>query len=1039
MRKSLSFMLMLLCLAPMVMFAQVLTNGSFSGKVVDVDGKVIAGADIVAIHLPTGTKYVTLTRMNGMFDIPAVRVGGPYTITASFEGFKPEKQEELAVKLGETKYVTFTLQLQTVDAGEIVVTASTPIINPYRTGASQNVAQDSIDNLPTISRSLSDFTRLSPQVLADDETDGAFNAGGRSSRYNNIQIDGAQNNDLFGLGSTGTPGGQSEATIISLEAVQEFQIVLAPYDVRQGMFTGGGINVITKSGQNDFFGSAFFEGRNQDFVGKGPDNQKFKEFTEGIYGGSFGGPIIKDKLFFFVNAEYNAKKLPEDMYIDGSGAAYDWGSQAEADRFVSILEGYGYDAGGYGQVVNDRKKINIFARIDWNISDKHRLTLRHSYLKSDYENLSRSSKTSFWFGNAGIVYKTRSHNTVLELNSTLGNNLHNNLLINYQTLRDNPTYMGKAFPTVVVNLPGSKSMTAGSEEYRHRNILNQDLVEINDTLTLFKGNHTFVFGTHNEIFKFYNVYVQRSFGKYEFKSLDDFEAKKVSRYDRYYSLTGDPNAPAVFNVFQLGLYAMDEWNATPNLKFTVGIRADVPLMPDSPPANPLVFEKFGIPTDQNAGGNILWSPRLGFNFDPTGTQQWEIRGGVGIFSGRNPYVWISNQYSNTGVDLGRYYVTASTNNPINFFYPDPYGQPESPSANAVGDVNLIDKAYRFPQVFKANIAIDKQLPFGFTGTVEFIYSKSLNDAMFQNINIAPTGATAFDGRPLYGAPSTSGSSYGSPNYINKEFKDVILIKNTKKGYQWTVSGQLQKEWVGNMINIGYSYGVARDQFAGTSSRAISNWGYNITEGDPNNPTLGISAFDPGHRIMVAISKKFEFFKKAPTIISVFFSGRSGKPYNTRYYNDFNGDGKNNDSIWVPANEGDIILTKGTWADLDKYIKDDPALDKYRGKILPRYASRDKWYNELDFKISQHIPVPVLKGHRIEIYMNLKNFLNLLNSKWGVYRYITFDDAPLTYMGMDQASGKPKFEFWGNAEKDKRYIINQLLSRWQMLLGIKYRF
>ena len=1037
MRKSLSVVLMLLWLVPLAVFGQVLTTGSFSGRVADVDGNAIAGVEITAIHIPTGTKYVTLTRSNGMFDIPAVRVGGPYNITASFEGFKKEKQEELVVKLGETKFVTFTLQLETVNAGEVVVTASTPIINPYRTGASQNVAQDAIENLPTISRSLSDFTRLSPQVLADDETDGAFNAGGRSSRYNNIQIDGAQNNDLFGLGATGTPGGQSEATIISIDAVQEFQIVLAPFDVRQGMFTGGGINVITKSGQNNFFGSAFFEGRNQDFVGNGPDDQKFNEFSEGIYGASFGGPIIKDKLFFFLNAEYNAKKLPEDLYIDGSGNSYDWGSKADVDRFISILQGYGYDAGGYGPVVNDRKKLNMFGRLDWNISDNHHLTLRHSYLTSDYDNLSRSSRSTFVLGNAGIIYKTKSHNTVLELNSTLGNNLHNNLLINYQTIRDNPIYMGEPFPTVRVSIPGSKTLIAGSEEYRHRNILNQDLVEISDNLTLFKSNHTLVFGTHNEIFKFYNVYVQRSFGKYEFKSLDDFEANKIYRYDRYYSLTNDPNAPAVFHVFQLGLYAMDEWNVNPNLKLTIGIRADVPLMPDNPPSNPLVFQTFGISTDQNAGGNILWSPRVGFNFNPTKNEDWEIRGGVGIFSGRNPYVWISNQYSNTGVDLGRYYVT---NPNINFFYPDPYGQPVSPTLNAVGDVNLIDKNYRFPQVLKFNIAVDKKLPFGFTGTLEFIYSKSLNEAMFQNINIAPTGETAFDGRPLYGTPSTSGSSsYGTPNYINKEFMDVILIKNTKKGYQWSISAQLQKEWFGNMINIGYSYGVARDQFAGTSSRAISNWGYNITEGDPNNPELGISAFDPAHRIVVAISKRFNFFKKAPTIISLFYNGRSGKPYNTRYYNDFNGDGKQNDSIWVPANQDDIILTKGTWEDLDKYIKDDPALEKYRGQILPRYANRDKWYNELDLKISQHIPIPYLKGHKIELYLNLKNFLNLLNKDWGVYRYITFDDSPLTYVGMDAASGKPKFEFWGKSAKDQRYIINQLLSRWQMLLGIKYKF
>lgn len=1036
MKRIFLLMLALSLLLPAALVAQGVTTGAFAGKVVDIDGNPVMGAAIKIVHEPTGTSYTTLTRADGRFNVPAVKVGGPYTVTASFEGFKTETSKDLVVKLGETKEVNFTLQLATVDAGEVVVTASDSVINPYRTGASQNVAQDSIENLPTISRSLSDFTRLSPQIVSDEETSGAFNVGGRSSRYNNVQIDGAQTNDLFGLGSTGTPGGQSEATVISLDAVQEFQIVMAPYDVRQGMFTGGGVNIITRSGKNDFFGDIFYEFRNEDFVGKGPSDYKFGKFSEGVIGGSLGGPLIQNKLFFFINGEYNNKKLPEDRYIDGSGAAYDWGHQAEADRLISILSNLGYDAGGYGEVINERTKINLFGRLDWNLNDRNRLTLRHSYLDSDYDNLSRSSSTSFVFGNAGIIYKTKSNSTVLQLNSTLGSNFFNELILNYQTIRDNPTYMGEPFPTIVVSIPGA-SLIAGSEEYRHRNILNQDLIEINDTLTLFKGNHTFVFGTHNEIFKFYNVYIQRSFGKYEFKSLNDLEAGRPYRYDRYYSLTNDPNGPAKFNVFQVGFYAMDEWNVTPNFKLTLGIRADIPLMPDDPPNNPLVLEKFDIPTNHNAGGNILWSPRAGFNFSLQ--QNTQIRGGIGIFSGRTPYVWISNQYSNTGTDLARYYVP---NNPT-FFVTDPFNQPVNPSPFASGDINLITEDYKFPQVLKTNIAVDQRLPGGFTGTLEFVYSRNLKDVYFQNINIAFNGNyCAFDGRPLFGTPSTSGSTkYGSPNYVNKEFQNVILLSNTNEGYQYVISAQLQKEWgKGNMINAGYSYGVAKDIFSGTSSRAISNWGYNITPGDPNNQGLSYSTFDPGHRIMLAITKKFDFFEKAPTFLSIFYNGRSGRRYSTIYYNDVNGDGNLNDSIWVPASESDIILTRGTWAQLDQYIKDDPNLDKYRDKIAPRNASRDKWYNGLDLRLGQVIPIPGLKGHRLELYLNLKNVLNLFNKDWGVYRYISFDDSPLTFVGYDSATNLPKFEFWGKTDnKDARYTLNQLLSRWQALLGFKYMF
>jgi len=1040
MRRSFMLIAMLFLILPALVMAQGVTTGAFAGRVIDVDGNPVLGASIVIVHVPTGTKYTTVTRGDGRYDMPGVRVGGPYTVTASFEGFKSETTSDLVVKLGETKQVNFTLQLATVDAGEVVVTASDSVINPYRTGASQNVARDSIDALPTISRSLSDFTRLSPQMVSNEETDGVFAAGGRNNRYNNIQIDGAQNNDLFGLAASGTPGGQAEATPISLDAVQEFQIVLAPYDVRQGMFTGGGVNIITKSGSNNFHGSAYWEGRNESLVGNGPDDTEFAEFSEGTYGASLGGPIIKDKLFFFANAEYSKRKQPEDYYIDGSGNAYDFGYKEEADRFINIMQSYGYDPGGYSEITNDRTSKKIFARLDWNINDKHRLTLRHNYVDSDLENLSRSSRYSFNFGNAGVIYLNKTNSSVLQLNSIMGSNFHNELILNYSTIRDNPTYMGDPFPSISVSV-GGVTFYAGSEQYRHRNQLDQDLLEITDYLTLYKGKHTLIFGTHNEIFKFYNVYVQRSFGQYSFDSLDDLEAGTPSYYDRYYSLTGDPNAPAEFSVYQLGFFIGDEWAVNPNLTLTFGLRADVPFMPDDPASNPLVLEKFGIPTDHNAGGNFLWSPRFGFNLDAFGDQKTQIRGGIGVFSGRNPYVWISNQYSNTGTDLGRYRVYGNPG----FFITDPNGQPENPDASvASGDINLIDESYKFPQVLKTNFAVDQKLPGGFTGTVEFVYSKNINEAKFENINIAPTGETlAFDGRPLYGEPSTSGSGggrYGDTAYVNPEFQNVILLTNTSEGYSYTLSFQLQKEWRdGSMINASYTYGMSKDLFSGTSSRAISNWGYNITSGDPNNPDLSYSTHDTRHRLMLAVTKKFNFIKNAPTMVSFFYNGRSGRPYSTIFYNDVNGDGWTNDAAWLPASEDDIILLRGTWADLDKYISDDPVLDENRGKIVPRNSSRDPWYHGVDFKIAQYIPMPV-KGHQLELFFTVKNLLNLFNKDWSVYRYISYDDSPLTFRGFDEATGKPMFEFWGDSEdKDARYTINQVLSRWSALIGLKYRF
>ena len=661
MKKSLWITLILFFIVPVVIFAQGSTTGAFSGHVVDVDGNPVLGAEVVIVHVPTGTKFTTLTRSNGLYTVPAVRVGGPYTVTVSFEGFRTEKKENITVKLGEKKEVNFTLSLATVDAGEVVVTASTPIINPYRTGASQNVAQESIENLPTISRDISSFTRLAPQFSSGEDS-GSFSAAGRSPRYNNIQIDGAQNNDLFGLGNSGTPGGQTMVSPISLDAIQEFQIILAPYDVRHGMFTGGGVNVITKNGTNDFHGSAYFYGRNESLVRKGSnepgsDLVEFPEFSESTYGLTVGGPIIKDKLFFFISGEMKKEKSQKDLnyYIDGSGSTVDYGNKADADKFVSILQNkYGYDPGTYGPTANEFDSTQLFMRLDWNINANHRLTLRHNYVDANREILRRNVTYAFSLSNNGYLMESTTNSTVLQLNSTLGNTLYNELILNLTSIRDNRSPLGQEFPMVQLYDSG---LVAGSEGYSTKNKLDQDLFELTDNLTLYAGNHTITIGTHNEFFSFYNVFVKRAFGHYYFNNIDDFEAGKAFRYRHNYSNTGDPNAPAEFSVSQLGFYVGDDWAVNSNIHLTFGLRADIPVFPDTPGANPDVEAAFNIPTDHMPSGNILWSPRFGFNIDPFGDKKTQIRGGIGIFSGRTPFVWISNQFVNNGINLTEIYYS----------------------------------------------------------------------------------------------------------------------------------------------------------------------------------------------------------------------------------------------------------------------------------------------------------------------------------------------------------------------------------------------
>jgi carboxypeptidase family protein len=1034
MKRSNWITLMLFFLLPAVAFGQTATTGAFAGSVVDADGNSVLGAEVVIVHNPTGTIFTTLTRSNGQFRVPAVRVGGPYTITVSYQGFKTEKKEGLSVKLGETKHVSFKLQLATVDAGEVVVTASTTIINPYRTGASQNVGQESIEDLPTISRDLSSFTRLAPQFSSGEDS-GSFSAAGRSPRYNNIQIDGAQNNDLFGLGNSGTPGGQTMVSPISLDAIQEFQIVLAPYDVRHGMFTGGGVNVITKNGTNDFHGSAYFYGRNESLVRKGggeSELREFPEFNESSFGFTFGGPLIKDKLFFFMSGERKQEKSQKDLdyVIDGSGSSTDYGNKDDADQLISILSNqYGYDAGTYGSTANEFDSTQFFVRLDWNINENHRMTLRHNFVDANRDILRRNASYAFALSNQAYLMESTTNSTVMQLNSTLGNSLFNELILNYTTVRDNRSPIGQDFPVVTLNDSG---LTAGSEAYSTKNQLDQDLFELTDNLTLYAGDHTITFGTHNEFFKFYNVFVKRAFGHYYFQNIDDLAAGKAYRYRHNYSNTNDPNAPAEFSVSQLGAYVGDDWAITPNIHLTFGVRMDLPVFPDTPGANPAVEAAFGVPTDHMPSGNMLWSPRFGFNIDVFKNKKTQLRGGIGIFSGRTPYVWISNQFVNNGVNLTEIYYTNYGGIDFN---PDPYNQPEMSGAT---EVNLHDANYKFPQTLRTNIAVDQELPHGFTATVEYIYSKAINEIKYQDLNIQQVSSMP-DGRPVYGYNNYK--TYWDTEYINPEFNHVIYLTNTNEGYNYSLSGQIRKEFKnGGMVNASYAYGMSKDLFSGTSSQAISNWGYNITAGNPNEPNLSYSSHDIRHRFSFAIVKKFNLISAtAPTTVSLFYEGRSGRPYSTRYYYDFNGDGRSNDSIYVPLNEGDIILTDNSWAELDAYIKGDPALEAHRGQIMPRNASRDPWSHRIDVKFAQVIPLPGLKDSKLLFTFDIENFANLLNKDWGYYKYIQFDDAPLRWEGWAD-NGQPKFSFRGDAStEDARFILNQEFSRWRGMIGLKYKF
>lgn len=1060
-------------LLPAMMFAQGTTSGSIEGTVVDVDGEPLAGANVVAIHQPTGTRYGTATRSNGRYSFNSVRVGGPYEVQVTFVGFNANKKEVSNIELGETVEVNFTLEEGELALEEIsVVAEADQVFNRNRTGASTNISSEQINNTPTLSRSLGDFTRLTPQATGG----GSFS--GDNDRYNNLLVDGATLNDVFGLGE-GTPGSSAGVSSpISIDAIEEFNVDLAPFGVTNNNFTGGQINAVTKSGTNEFTGSAYYQLRNESFVGNyltedGDISEDVESFDEQYLGLTLGGPIIEDKVFFFVNAEFKRETSPITGGLINSGQdnSFDfYPSTFEEIQNIAQTQ-YGYDPGSYGNNLEQSQDNNkILAKIDWNINDDNKLTFRYNHVDAtDEEGISRGS-SSYSFTNRQYNFNSTQNSYVAELNSSLGNNASNTFRAVYTRIRDSRDVVAQPFPEVNISLgypekSGFASIYMGIDRFSQANALDQDLIEITDNFTYIRGDHEFKIGTSNQIFSFRNLFVQDDFGAYEFRSIEDFRDGNPYSYNYSYLLP-DGNRAAEFNAIQLGGYVQDKWTVQDNLKLTFGLRVDVPIMPDNPTVNPDVSDAFpGYRTDRVASGNLLWSPRFGFNWAPnTGEYTTQIRGGAGIFSGTPPFVWISNQYSNTGADYGR--VDArffEANWGDGFFSPDPNDQPTPGDGSGLPtvqttEVNLIEEDFKYPQAAKFNLAIDQDLPYGIRATLEGIYSKSINAVTYRNINLGQTG-TAPDGRPLYGDifyNSNFGTASGSPNRLDPRFTNALVLDNTDKGYNYSLTAELEKQfnW-GLHANLSYTNNRAESVNNGTSSRAISNWQYNENK-DVNNPRIGSADFERRHRILANLGYTFSWADRFRTTVSVIYDGRSGTPYSWIYDGNANGDTRfDNDLMYVPASQDEVVLTSGNWNELNDWIASESSLNDYRGEVVPRGTAREPWTNFLDFRINQEIET--FSGQRLEITASMFNVLNFLNEEWGQresvsfnnYRAVQFeqyvdqdfiDNRGAQYNLGSADIGKPVLNFDpDNVTAEEIYSTNNLGSRWQMQIGLRYSF
>ncbi len=1070
MQRLRGFLLLTLLLAvPNLIYAQGVTTASISGTIKDTQGQPVPGATVIVLHVPSGTKYGTSTQLDGRYFVRGLRVGGPYTITVSDVGYKTQEVKNVDLEIGQNLQQNFTLTQQAVNVGGVEVIANEHgLMNTNRTGAATNVSRRFIESFPTITRSFQDFEALSPDFVGNS-------ALGRNNKYNNIQIDGANYNDLFGLPSNGTPGGQAGTTPISLDAIRSFQVSMAPFDVRQGGFTGAEVNAITRSGTNQFRGSIYFYGQNQNFVGTSPDAFKtpYPNFSNVQTGFRLGGPIVRNKLFFFVNGEITRQRQPLSNVTNAPDSTI--------QSFISILKNqYHLDPGTANTYTLLTPSNKAFVRLDYNISETEKLTLRDNYVDANEDNLTRTS-TTLYLSSSEYTFNDKTNSILAQLNSTFSSSLSNEAILSYTSIRDTRVVPQPVFPMIeVANDPSFNGyLYAGTEQFSGANALSQDIWEFTDNLSLVAGNHLFTFGTHDESFGFNNLFLRDYYGFYEFSSLANLAAGKPSNYQYDYSnIPGVSEPRAKWNAIQYGVYAQDEWSATSNFKLTYGLRLDIPTFPDNPYNNPTfdntpAFAAMGLKTSQPPKTEFLFSPRVGINWDINGDRLWVLRGGAGVFTGRVPYVWISNQYSNTGVDVNRLYQNGL---PAGFFTPDPLNQPRpgggSPadtllSPEKTTEIDLTSPNFKMPQVFRIDLALDHELAFGIVGTIEGIFSQSMNDVLYQDINIQPTGAhLAFDGRPLYGTPEGT-SKYWKVNQINPLFTNVVYMTNTSKPYEYDFTVSLKRQFGEGLFSylnvlglrdqlfadVSYTYSNSYDQNAVTSSQAISQWRYNPVPGDPNNPPLAVSDFSRPNRVVASISESVAYAHGFATTLSLFYTGTSGAPFSYIYYGDVNGDGQNqNDLIYVPKNPvpgGDINLVAysssahgyaaapaSDYQKLAAYINGDPYLSKYKGQIVPRNGGRAPWDGQLNLRLAEDIPT--VDGQDIEFSVDILNFLNLLNHNWGWVETVPYGTYTLLdYEGMN-ASNQPTFAL-ELPKSGHPWSPDQFYSRWQLQLGARYNF
>ncbi len=1078
------------------------TTGSIRGIVTDGDNKPIEGARLVALHTPSGTQYIGVTRADGRFNIPGMRVGGPYAVTATMIGFARQSRDDIMVSLGSAVDLQFQLTAVATQLAAVTVTSEGGEMSSTRTGAATSVRREQIEALPTVGRRLTDFTRLTPQSngATSGVTAGSF--AGTDNRLNNITVDGASFNNSFGL--AGSPGDRTQVAPISMDAIEAVQVNIAPFDVRQAGFVGAGVNTVTRSGTNQWRGSLYYTTRNNDMVGSDAAGGTFNPgtFDFNLLGVSVGGPILKNKLFFFVNYEDDQIESPLTTLVANTGGQTPGGNitrvlKSDLDQLQSYMStNFGRNLGSYQGYPGLTPSTRLTTKLDYALSDRNKFSLRYSKLESSTDvRTSTSSSLGFsggrgqgtnWLGFSGSNYSILENidSYSAEWNSLITDRMSNQLVVTSTKNDESRGPIGELFPFVDILQSGSTYTSLGSEPFTPNNELRYKTFQVQNNFTYFGNAHDLTFGFSFEKYESENVFFPGRQSAYVYNSLadfytdlDDFLAAcptqsawatcsrpsspvTLARFQvRYANIPGMTKPLQPLEVTYSGVYAQDEWRVRPNLKLTAGLRLDMASFAETGFENPVTNAMTFRDEDGNAvqyktqalpAAKPLISPRVGFNYDLRGNGMTVIRGGTGIFTGRPAYVWISNQIGENGMLTGFVQIDNTTTRP---FHPDPdhykpatvTGAPAASTALAI-----TDKDFKFPQVWRTSLGIDHRFASGWRGTLDFLWGRDVNGIYYINANL-PEAQTAFAG------PDTR--MRWTNNRINASVTNAIVMKNQNIGESYSAAVSVERTWrSGFFTKFATAYGNSMNTIDG-GSIASGSWLNNVHSNDPNNPGNSRSSNFQGRRSFAAISYTKDFFGWGNTTVSTFLENRTQGGASYRFSNDANGDGGSNDLLYIPANDAEMNFqqfTQGTrtytiaeqQAAWNAYIDQDPYLRTRRGKYAERNGLVLPEITRMDLSFSQDVS-RLISGQQntLQFRVDILNFTNMINSDWGVGVRV-IDQTPLTSVtpttGLDPKAGHLRYTM--------RTVSNggDLVSRtfqktafqddvWRMQFGFRYNF